>query len=353
VSGPARLEQRYRRLLAWYPTAFRRDQAEEMLAVLMAGAPAGRRRPRPAETIDVLRSALGMRARRAVTALRPAAGNQRWADALALFSFAAPVLLVIVAILEVALPYHLPPPGHFPAPAGYGPRELGGLSLLRAPFLAVAGGLQLIVAAFAVAGWRRLTLAAMGGSAVYWIGYRVTGGPGISLVPDALQLLTAGAYLLGTAALLASPGPHRGRQLMTGRVWAILLSAAAFAQVSTLLLDATSPVLRFWGPQPPHTQGYLVASAVLAALTVILAVALRLSRPFLLFLAAMFYPYVMQLASSGAFSAGRGGTNLLRIPTPGHLALLFIPPALLAGWATLTALWPGRSRAMTTPEQEA
>ena len=32
------LERRYRRLLAWYPRPFRREQGDEMLAVLMAGA---------------------------------------------------------------------------------------------------------------------------------------------------------------------------------------------------------------------------------------------------------------------------------------------------------------------------
>jgi hypothetical protein len=32
------LERRYRRLLAWYPRPFRREQEEEVLAVLMAGA---------------------------------------------------------------------------------------------------------------------------------------------------------------------------------------------------------------------------------------------------------------------------------------------------------------------------
>jgi hypothetical protein len=38
MSGPAGLEWRYRRLLAWYPRSFRREQEDEMLAVLMAGA---------------------------------------------------------------------------------------------------------------------------------------------------------------------------------------------------------------------------------------------------------------------------------------------------------------------------
>jgi hypothetical protein len=352
VSGPARLERRYRRLLAGYPRSFRREQEEEMLAVLMAGARPGQQRPGLTESIDVLRSALRMRARLVVTALWPAAGNQRWTDALALFSIVAPVFLVIVAILEVAVPYHLPP-ARFPVLAAPGRPEVGGLSLLSSPFFEVAGCLQLIVAAFALLGWRRLTLAAMAGSAGYWIGYWVMRGPDISSVPDALQLLTVSAYVLGAAALLASPGPRRGRQLMTGRLWAVLLLTAAFAQVSTLLLAAASPLARFWGPRPPDTSGYLISSAVLAAVAVLLAVVFRLSRHFLLLLAALCYPYAIQLALSPAVSSGGAGTNLLRLPTPGHLALLFVPPALLACWTTLAAARPGRSRVVTTPGQSA
>ena len=38
MTGSAGLEQGYRRLLGWYPRAFRRDHADEILGVLMAGA---------------------------------------------------------------------------------------------------------------------------------------------------------------------------------------------------------------------------------------------------------------------------------------------------------------------------
>ena len=39
------LERAYRRLLAWYPREFRRENGPEILAVLMAGAPPGRAAP--------------------------------------------------------------------------------------------------------------------------------------------------------------------------------------------------------------------------------------------------------------------------------------------------------------------
>ena len=71
MSDPAGLEWRYRRLLAWYPRSFRREQEDEMLAVLMAGARPGQRRPGLLETADLLRSALGMRLLLAMTSLRP------------------------------------------------------------------------------------------------------------------------------------------------------------------------------------------------------------------------------------------------------------------------------------------
>ena len=41
------LERAYRRLLAWYPREFRHENEQEILAVLIAGAPRGQRPPRP------------------------------------------------------------------------------------------------------------------------------------------------------------------------------------------------------------------------------------------------------------------------------------------------------------------
>ncbi len=57
------LERGYRRLLAVYPRAFRRENEEEILAVLLACAPDGLRRPGLATSADLIRSALLMRVR--------------------------------------------------------------------------------------------------------------------------------------------------------------------------------------------------------------------------------------------------------------------------------------------------
>jgi hypothetical protein len=40
------LERRYRRLLVWFPAEHRREYTEEMISVLLASTPQGRRRPR-------------------------------------------------------------------------------------------------------------------------------------------------------------------------------------------------------------------------------------------------------------------------------------------------------------------
>ena len=63
MTGQASLERRYRRLLAWYPRAFRRENGQEILAVLLASAADGQRRPGLAESADLITSGLRMRVR--------------------------------------------------------------------------------------------------------------------------------------------------------------------------------------------------------------------------------------------------------------------------------------------------
>ena len=60
------LERAYRRLLGWYPREFRDENGPEILAVLMADAPDGQRRPGLAEAADLIRSGLWMRLRPSV-----------------------------------------------------------------------------------------------------------------------------------------------------------------------------------------------------------------------------------------------------------------------------------------------
>jgi hypothetical protein len=55
------LERAYRRRLAWYPRAFREENGPEILAVLMAAARDGQRRPGLAGSVDLIRGGLWLR----------------------------------------------------------------------------------------------------------------------------------------------------------------------------------------------------------------------------------------------------------------------------------------------------
>jgi hypothetical protein len=65
MNDPNPLERRYRRLLAFYPRAFRRENTEEILAVLLSCAEDGQRRPGLAASADLIRGAVRMRLRMA------------------------------------------------------------------------------------------------------------------------------------------------------------------------------------------------------------------------------------------------------------------------------------------------
>jgi hypothetical protein len=60
MTGSPQLERRYRRVLACYPKAFRRESGDEILAVLLATAAEGQRRVGLAESADLLMGAVRM-----------------------------------------------------------------------------------------------------------------------------------------------------------------------------------------------------------------------------------------------------------------------------------------------------
>jgi hypothetical protein len=146
------LERGYRRLLACYPRAFRREHAEEVLAVLMASAPHGQKRPRLAECADVFWSALKMRLR----GPGPGPENRPWVDALALFSLVAPLFLLLVDILNVALSYRLRLETRIPfLVRAFGPDpEIGGLPLLGVHIFTITVGAEVVIAVLVLAGLR-------------------------------------------------------------------------------------------------------------------------------------------------------------------------------------------------------
>jgi hypothetical protein len=63
MSQSSELERGYRRLLACYPRAFRRENGDEIIGVLLATAAEDQRRVGLAESVDLLRGALRMRLR--------------------------------------------------------------------------------------------------------------------------------------------------------------------------------------------------------------------------------------------------------------------------------------------------
>lgn len=334
MTGSTGLEQGYRRLLACYPRVYRREHAEEILAVLMAGAPQGQKRPRLAESADVFWSALKMRLR----GPGPASENRPWADALALFSLVAPLFLLLVDILNVALPYRLRLDTRIPFSVrafGLHP-QIGGLPLLSVHIFTITVGAEVVIAALVLLGLRWAALAALVGTAGYW----VAAGHSMPWIPYPLQLVTTGVFIVEAAALVASPGPRRGRQLVNWRLGVMLVVVAAAVHVSTLRYDTMTFPGRLLAPQPSVATIYLAGSVVLAVAAVVLAVVWKLSPYLLLLLAAMFWPYAIQLA----FVSTGGSTDLLGNPTPQHLVALYLLPVLFACWVLLTAVAPGRSR---------
>lgn len=125
----------------------------------------------------------------------------------------------------------------------------------------------------------------------------------------------------------------------------MLLLAAAAVQVATVMYDAMSPVTRILPRTPPGTTVYFAVSVALAVAVASLAIVFRLNRYFLLFLAVMFYPYVLQLVPRNSSSG-----NLIGLPTPQHFTLVFLPALLLAFAAMLSAVIPRHPRPLASPE---
>jgi hypothetical protein len=97
MTNPTHLERSYRRLLAVFPKAFRHEHEQEILTVLMAAAAEGQRRPRFAEALDLLRTAIFMRLRRMQL---PSSWECRHARVMVPVRIAAGIwLLVLTAIM--------------------------------------------------------------------------------------------------------------------------------------------------------------------------------------------------------------------------------------------------------------
>ncbi|GGO32107.1 hypothetical protein [Micromonospora parathelypteridis] len=225
------LERRYRRLLAVYPWEHRRAYEDEMLAVLVAGARPGQRRPAAGDAMNLVGA--GLRARLRVGA-RGFTGST-WADAAAVTGLLVASILLALAgkslLNQLIRDPSLPP--------GYGP---GGPDVVD--WLRVAGWAGVCVAV--LVGWRWLAAGLAWAGAIGW-GALVApqAGDDLTYVVDTLPRI---ALAVVAAAALTVPVPrHRTIALLGVRRLAALLLAPAVMAGLLEINRVTSPTFNLVG----------------------------------------------------------------------------------------------------------
>ena len=298
--GPAQagqLARGYRRLLGCYPAWYRRVHEEEMLAVLMTGAPPGRRRPSIAEATDLLWGALRIRCQPSRTGSEPA-----WRDALAAASVIVPLILVVtVAVNEAQTLLFMPVPG-----AAHEFRRWA-LHIMSTP-LAMGALVPLALRMRRVAG---LTGA---GLLIFLVSSRAGNSAPMA---DAFWFLAVG---LQTAALAASAGPRRGLQILTWKRTAVVVIATLL--VCTGFADVVGPAS---------------AAVRFIVLTVTGAgVALTSSRGRWLLLLLAIPAWPLFLSGNSPFPSFAWGLDL-RPSTAALIIACYLPPAAVAVLAATAA----------------
>lgn len=261
MSEMSELERRYRRLLAWYPPEHRRVHEDEMIGVLLAGAREGQRWPGLREAADLIRGAIRIRIR----AVGRGPGDQRWQDALAVLSVVAPVLLLAYGLATTGL-----------LDAG-----LGVIRLSFEPSVWLANPISALTGA---ASWAFMLGPLL---AVIMVALRLRRTAAIatlapSVAAAALSFTGPLDYLdsaelavwvllgaLATTALLLSPGPRRGFQILRWRGTAAL--AVGVLGLGVLGLGAVTHGLPFGFPTAlretiPGVMLAIVAVVILAVL---------------------------------------------------------------------------------------
>jgi hypothetical protein len=110
MNSTASLERGYRRLLAFYPRAFRRENEDEILAVLLATADQDQRRPGLAISADLIRSGLLMRLRPTVPhSARTVRAAVRLIYLAALAELAAVITIVVTSAAVLAYVHRTAP----------------------------------------------------------------------------------------------------------------------------------------------------------------------------------------------------------------------------------------------------
>ncbi|MFI6784998.1 hypothetical protein [Micromonospora sp. NPDC050276] len=263
------LERRYRRLLAVYPWEHRRVYEDEMLAVLLAGARPGQRRPGAADVRNLVGA--GLRARLRVGAR--GFTEPSWADAATVTGLLAGVVLLALAgkaLLDQLVLVPSLPPGF--EPSGPDLVDWLGVAGWAGVCAAVLVGWRWVAAALAwagVLGWGALVAPQTGDNPTYVVD---------TLPQFALAVVAAGA--------LTVPVPRRRVIAVLGvrRLLALLLAPAAM--VALLVTNrVTSPAFAFVGGGVSYQVFYdieasselvlwlYVAGLAAAALAMVIAVA--------------------------------------------------------------------------------
>lgn len=207
------LEDRYRRLLRWYPAEHRRVHEEEMLGVLLAAAGPGRSRPPVRDALDLVLGGVGIRLRRAS---RSFAGED-WRDAAALLSVIAPLFLLADAVRYAVTASVIIPEARYAASRG--------ASWTFMFHSAPAHLLWAVVAVAAMAGARRTAMAGtVAAIAVEFANFILLSdyAGGTAFAPILLGLITV-------VALAAGSGAARGRALLGRGGFACIIVLLALA----------------------------------------------------------------------------------------------------------------------------
>jgi hypothetical protein len=339
------LERNCRRLLALYPRAHRRMHEDEMLGVLVASARPWQRRPGVIDTADLILGALRIRARPTSGPVR----DHRWGDALAVASVVAPVLLLVIALARIAVPdamlstviehSYLP---DWQAYLGYWPLAV------CAPLLTALAFLRLRRTAGIVAIWTTVALAVTGPGLSASYAYA---SPGL-----AAATVIAG---LAAAALLLSPGPARGLQLLKWRgiaaafVLAMLLAALSQGAFASWEIPLGDPVAI-------SGLATVVATAVVIGIVVITCLRTPSGRRFLVLLASPAIPYAVavqsaavtiSVTSSSASYVGFSYLEPISYLEPTSTAFTYLASLLILALA-ITRAWRARHPAHQTPAPE-
>jgi hypothetical protein len=238
------MEPQCRRWLALYPAAHRHVHEEEMIGVLLDNAREGQRRLDPRDALDLIFGAARIRLRRSGPMRHP-----DWADALAVLSVLAPVLLCVEDFMNSSLgPLALVNLGVAPRPVTniWLPvahrywnvsRNWDSALLLHAysAWPLVLGGPVVLALALLrlrrTAGMAALATAILGG--LY-----IQGAPEYERTFSSPELvITVCTAALAAAALLLSPGPTRGLHLLRRQPALDLTGAAALAFILLALND--------------------------------------------------------------------------------------------------------------------